>query len=69
MYVFDSGSTPVRRRGADERIGRGLYQFGGTKGKCWTCVCVWVAVVLVVYVGSGVGGLDHETGGGGVMSP
>ena len=37
----------------DERIGFGLYQSCGNRGECRTCVCVLVAVVWVVEVGSG----------------
>ena len=51
MYVF--GSVWRRRRGGEwmRRLGLGFTNPVGA-GECWTYVCVWVALVWVVYMGS-----------------
>ena len=36
-----------------ERIGFELYQSCGNRVSGWTCVCVWIVVMWVVYVGRG----------------
>ena len=52
MYVFGTGRR--KRRGGEWMRGLGLgFTNPVGSGKCWTCVCVWAAVVWVVYVGSG----------------
>ena len=51
MYVFGSGWRRRRVGLVDEMIGFGLYQSCGNKGS----VCVWIAVVCMLYVGTGQG--------------
>ena len=52
----------------DERIGFGFTN-PGKERESWTCACVWVAVMWMVYVGSGGGGLCQGLDGwGSVMS-
>ena len=58
------GAAWVERGGGVRGLGLDFTYHVGT-GKCWTCVCVFVAVVCG---GEWVGGLDHGLEGwGGVM--
>ena len=54
MYVFGSGRCGWGRGEWMRELGLGFTNPVGT-GECWTCVCVLVAVVWVVSVGSGLG--------------
>ena len=47
MYVFGSGQRGWRWGDWMRRLALGITNPVGT-GDCWTCACVWVAVVLVV---------------------